>query len=146
VKELRIQVPEDIVALCTAVVERSKAKTQPPKPKASVPWTPALATLAVEHVGDFEGQLLWRVADARGARVPLSELRRDLGLPAEAALDRDFPAVSAYCASGGGSTALPALPVISGGTGDEAWYWMDPFEGIIFRDALKTKLFDPASS
>lgn len=105
----------------------------------SVQWDEEHAAEAVKPLGDSEVRLLWRIADARGARVPLSELVRDYGLPAGAAAEHDFPGLARY--SAGDAESRPSLPVIAGGTGDEAWYWMDPAVGVLFRKALEDKVF-----
>jgi hypothetical protein len=95
-------------------------------------WTPDLAVQALEDMSEQERGLLLRIAEARGVRVPLKALARDLGLPPVAALDQDFPQLTAFCAKCG----APARPVTCGGTADDAWYWMHPIQATQFQRAL----------
>lgn len=141
-----VDVPDDAwEAVRACLVEAEKGTGQPPTPPASeVEWDGEHAAHAIETLGDFETRLLWRIADARGARVPLSELVRDLGLPGDAALERDFPSLSRYCAAD--VKSRPPLPVIAGGPDDGPWYWMDPFLAVIFRAALENGVFCGGSS
>lgn len=145
VKTISVDVPDDRVGDLYAVVAKlhEPAEDQPAAAPGAA-WDENHAKRALEPLGNFESQLLWRVADARGVRVPIKEIARDFGLPAEAALDRDFPGLSAYCASSEPPQPRPALPVVTGGTGgtgEEAWYWMDPIDGGILREALEHKLY-----
>ena len=136
-----VEVPDDTWEAVGACLDKAKtdasAKPKPPRP--AVGWDPDHAAAAVRAIGDAETRLLWRIADARGARVPLGELARDLGLPGTAALDRDFPGMSRYCGAEGESR--PPLPVLAGGADDGAWYWMDPALGAVFRGALEDQVF-----
>jgi hypothetical protein len=140
VKIALVDIPDDrcddlLAALDGSTDEPEESPPGPPAP--AVEWDEDRAAAAIEALGDTEIRLLWRVADARGARVPLGELVRDFGLPGDAALERDFSGLSAYCAD---PQSRPALPVASGG-GEEAWYWMDPALGALFREAIERKVF-----
>lgn len=141
-----VDVPDDALeAVRACLSEAEKGTGQPPAPPVSeVEWNGEHAANAIEALGDFETRLLWRIADARGARVPLSELVRDLGLPGDAALERDFSGLSRYCVAAG--EPRPPLPVIAGGPDDGPWYWMDPFLATIFRAALEDGVFGGSSS
>lgn len=100
----------------------------------SADWTPGLAQTALARLLDPEKDLLHRIVDARGRRVPLTELSRDLGLPQAAAVEQDFSALAKFCVEQpqqGGKRLL--LPVIAGGSGDAAWYWMSPRNCVIFQ-------------
>jgi hypothetical protein len=81
----------------------------------------------------FEERLLLRLAEARGQRVALGELARDFALPKSVAIEHDFPALTAYCAE---RPAERPLPIIAGGSGDDAWYRMPLWLGVWFESAL----------
>lgn len=129
---------EDLLAAVSKLADGEEESSEGSPAASSVEWDEERAAAAVAAAGDAETTLLWRVADARGARVPLSELVRDLGLPGDAALERDFPGLSAYCAD---PEIHPALPVASGGGEEGAWYWMEPALGALFREAIREKVF-----
>jgi hypothetical protein len=98
-------------------------------------WTEALAVEALGGMGEWERQLLWRLAEARGRRVPLSSLAATLGLPASAAIDNDFPALTNFCHNGNDT---PRMPVQTGGVDPDSWYWMSPADSRQFRLALES--------
>jgi hypothetical protein len=82
----------------------------------------------------LEERLLRRLAESRGQRVSMKELARDLGLPAAPSLEQDFPQLTAFCA---GSPAERPFPVVSGGSGDAAWYWMSVVDAAAFAFAFE---------
>lgn len=128
---LQFDVPDDREAEVLAAVAQVLAAPPAPAPAAPLPaleWTEELAAEAVKTMRPAEKHLLFRVADARERRVAAAELSRDLGLPASVDTDRDFPALTAYCAA-----HRCAVPVVSGGDGGDAWYWMDATSGRMFR-------------
>jgi hypothetical protein len=123
--EVRVVVPKDRVAeLYTFAAQLTlPPATESTTPDPGSPWTDEdLGGLSAVLL-DEERELLLRVAEARGRRVPLSRLSSDLGLPTEACLEQDFPGLTAFCR---GATPVRAVPVLAGGSGDTAWYWMDP--------------------
>jgi hypothetical protein len=95
-------------------------------------WDPAEWRAVIDKTYEREEQLLLRMADARGHHVPIGELSRDLGLPAEADLDRDFPAL---CARAGDRTR----PVAVGGEGEGGWYAMSAENAAMLRKAFAEK-------
>jgi hypothetical protein len=100
-------------------------------------WTVELAEEALSEMGDAERALLWRVAEARGRRVAMSELASAFGLPKAPAVDKDFPALSSYCASRTeAGHPEPAMPVQEGDKGTDGWYWMSVSDSGDFRRAL----------
>ncbi len=100
-------------------------------------WTKPLAIKALEQMTEQETALLYRMAAARGCRVPVSELSAAFGLPAATAVAQDFPALSKFSkqekADGGDSLVNP---VVEGGTDDKGWYWMSVEDANVFRLAL----------
>jgi hypothetical protein len=137
-----VDVPNGRVGdLYAAVAKLHEPAEEPPTPAPGATWDENHGKKAVNPLGNLEIQLLWRIADASGARVPIKEIARDFGLPAETALDRDFPGLSAYCASNEPPQPRPAMPVVAGGTDEQAWYRMDPIDGGILREALEDKLY-----
>jgi len=128
--ELRVLVPEEHVGAVYRFLGELLAATEPtvdPMPGAvdpmpgAVAWTKELALEAVGSiVGEAETRLLRRVAEARGQRVPMSELASTLGLPGDASVERDFAELSGWCAAAG----RPTMPVVTGGDGEGGWYWM----------------------
>jgi hypothetical protein len=139
VVKVTVTVPEDRVAdlHCAAAELCEPKKAEAPAPKDTPDWTSELAASAVGKMSDHEKRLLYRIADARG-RVPLSELARDLGLPGQAALEQDFPVLTAFCAgTKEDGTVRPAMPVAVGGSGSDAWYWMAELEAKRLRNAVR---------
>ena len=103
------------------------------KRRAATTWDKALAKKAIEGAGSHERDLLRRLAEARGQRVPLSELAGSFGLPESASVEQDFSGLSAFCKPGAGVT----LPVVASATDSEhAWYWMSPWDSAAFVDAF----------
>jgi hypothetical protein len=98
----------------------------------AVQWSRELVAESLDQLDDNELDLLWRIAEARGRRVPVAELARDLGLPAATALDQDFPGLQRFC----GGDRRPALPVVAGGTDDKGWYWLHPDHAHAFAEAI----------
>ena len=98
------------------------------------PWTVGRAQKAIGDMRDLERALLWRLVDARGQRVPVSELSTAFGLPAEPCLAQDFPALEAYCSASGSSGVK--MPIESGGSGDKGWYWLAAATGDQFRQGF----------
>src|SRR5947208_393706 len=79
------------------------------------------------------------VGDAR-ARVPLSELSRDFGLPGATSPEQDFPDLAAFCKGGDPAAPRPAMPVVAGGSGGDGWYWMELGTAQFLRHAIRTAL------
>jgi hypothetical protein len=102
-------------------------------------WTKPLAVKAIERATEQELALLYRLAAARGRRVPLNELSAAFGLPASPAIEQDFPALSKFCAAPRPSGANRVIPIASGGSGDSAWYWMSVDDANAFRRALNMR-------
>jgi hypothetical protein len=116
--ELRVEVPDEHVA---AVYRYVADLLDPEAPPAPPPWTDARAAAAIEALSSLaEVALVQRMAEARGQRVPLSELSTSLGLPGTADVTQDFAGLSAWCAA----SNRPAMPVQTGGEGTDGWYWM----------------------
>lgn len=133
---LQIDIPDDRYADVLAAV--AKALEDPPaRPPAEThsKWDAPLATLALPKMWAAEKRLMFRLAEAVEQRVPVSELSRDLGLPKTAAVDRDFPGLSEFCAE----RNLP-VPVIAGGDGNDAWYWLDADTAFAFQKTLEGKV------
>jgi hypothetical protein len=104
-------------------------------------WNRELAGTAIKTLGQFERTLLGRLADARGQRVPVSELSAAFGLPAAPSLAQDFPALTGFCIGKCDARAegdeRPEMPVAQCGDNDKAWYWMSPADANAFRGAFK---------
>lgn len=121
--ELRVLVPEEHVSAVYRFLGELLAPTEstidPPPP--GVAWTKELAREALRSIAsEAEYRLLRRLAEARGQRVPMSELASAFGLPNDASVERDFAELSLWCAK----ASHPAMPVVTGGEGAEGWYWM----------------------
>jgi hypothetical protein len=98
------------------------------------PWTVPVARQALSGLLDGEKALVLRMAEARGLRVPMSELGLAFGLPPTPALDQDFPGLTKFCsAPTKPGEPAPAMPVLSGGSGGDGWYWMSPDDANVFR-------------
>ena len=138
--EFIVSVPDDrLDGLYEAVAKLNKpAEDQQPPPTAPA-WDLDWAEKAVAAMGDSEKLRLWRVADAR-ARVPLSELSRDFGLPGATSPEQDFPDLAAFCKGGDPAAPRPAMPVVAGGSGGDVWYWMELGTAQFFRHAIRTAL------
>lgn len=79
-------------------------------------------------------------------RIPAADLARHLGLPGEAAVELDFPTLAGYCDGGESGDERPSMPVHVGGSGDGAWYWMEPEPAGYLRQALEDAFFPRAPS
>lgn len=109
-----------MLAAVAAALKDDEAAEEPPAPAAGA-WD-GLADHAVAAIkGDAERRLLWRVAEARGQRVSLSELSSNFGLPAAPSLEHDFPELHAFCAEH--PTERP-IPVLFEGDDGDGWYRM----------------------
>jgi hypothetical protein len=141
--EVHVVVPEDRVAeLYAAAAELAKpqgAHSAPPAPP-ELPWSDEALARLNQTLLDEERDLLLRIAEARGRRVPLSRLADDLGLPAEACIEQDFPALTAFCAD---PAAPRAMPVVAGGSGQTVWYWMPPVTSRRFLKLTDAELMAP---
>jgi hypothetical protein len=116
--EVRLELPEEHVA----AVSRLIAELMTPEPPAPIPWTEDLALAAIKHiVSRAEYDLLRRMAEARGQRVPMSELASGMGLPGTPDTAQDFAGLSAWCSA---DAKRPQVPVVNGGEGTDGWYWM----------------------
>lgn len=102
-------------------------------------WRDALES-ALDQMSQHEQALLLRIAEARGRRVPLSELSESIGLPATPSLEHDFPGLSRFVAADNGGLAMP---VVSVGTDDKGWYWMSAEDSQAFRPPLQKRLTIP---
>jgi hypothetical protein len=99
-----------------------------------IPWTVSVAKQALLGSLDGEKALVLRVAEARGQRVPMSELGLAFSLPSAPALEQDFPGLTKFCsAPTKPGEPAPAMPVLSGGSGADGWYWMSPDDANAFR-------------
>lgn len=71
--------------------------------------------------------------------MPLNELSAAFGLPASPAIEQDFPSLSKFCAEPQQSGENRINPIVSGGSGDSAWYWMSVEDANAFRRALNVR-------
>jgi hypothetical protein len=143
--KLSLEVPVEVAGAVFAAVAEALSP-EDGKDKGSTPtggWDQTLATQAIAAFTPFERRLLRRLVDARGQRVPFAELSADLGLPAAPSTDEDFPQLTAFCAEE--PTKRP-FPIVSGGSGDTAWYWMSVVDAAAFAFAFDppTKITAPA--
>ena len=132
VARLELDVPDDREADVLAAVAQALAEA--PAPPAELPqltWTKQLAEEVVGRMRPVERMLVFRLAEARQRRVPVSELARDFGLAPRAALSQDFPTLKLYCAE-----KNAALPITAGGDAADAWYWMSAAAALRLRAAL----------
>jgi hypothetical protein len=90
----------------------------------------------------LERRLLRRLADARAQRVPIAELVKHLGLPSAGSVAEDFPRLKAFCDA---DPANRRFPVVGGGDGSDAWYWMSIADAAAFEWALADKDPKPLS-
>jgi hypothetical protein len=132
---LTLEIPEAKQAAVLAAVSKAlePEETTTPAPAAGV-W----ADLAQEAVGAIGGpdeqRLLWRIAEAQGQRVPMSELSRDLGLPSAPSVDNDFAELRAFCAADPGARPFP---VLTDGDDADGWYRMARADAQAFIFAFK---------
>jgi hypothetical protein len=91
---------------------------------------------ALGLLGPHERELLLRVAEARGKRVPISELVSSLGLPPVPSLTQDFPGLSKFVSEQQAKGVHLTLPVVGEGSDEKGWYWMAAEDGEVFRKAL----------
>jgi len=132
-RDVTVSVPDDRVGeLYEAVAALNEPSEEPAPSRPSTRWDRELATNAVDSMRDHEKMLLWRIADARGQRVPVSQLARDLGLPEATAPEQDFSRLTAFCAE----PTHPRMPVVTGGADADGWYWMSTDDARVFRFAL----------
>ena len=115
--------PDEYAPAVSRVLAELFVPAEPvPAEQAVVKWTEDLALEAIKGiVSRAEYYLVWRMAEARGQRVPMSELAASLGLPGTPDTAQDFAGLSAWCSARSGR---PAVPVSSGGAGADGWYWM----------------------
>lgn len=133
---VELDVPDDREADVLAAVAQELASTPTPPPDlAKLTWTKQLAEEVVGRMRPAERMLVFRLAEARQRRVPVSELTRDFGLAPGAALSQDFPALTVYCAE-----RNAALPITTGGHASDAWYWMSAAAALCLRGALTNGL------
>jgi hypothetical protein len=124
---VNLEVPEEKQAAVLAAVASALAPEE--EATAATPTAGAWSDLAEQAVAAIRGaaelRLLGRVAQALGQRVSMSELSRDLGLPAAPSLEHDFQELQAFCAE---DPASRPFPVLSGGDDGDGWYcmaWLD---------------------
>jgi hypothetical protein len=133
---ITLEIPEEKQAAVLAAVAAALSPDDEEAPAAPEPgmWTD-LAEQAIAAIkGPAELRLLRRVAEAEGQRVPLSELSRDLGLPAAPSLEHDFPELLAFCAADPPSRPLP---VLTDGSDGDGWYRMAWLDANAFRWAFE---------
>lgn len=121
-----LEIPEDKRAAVLAAVAAALAPDEDTG-AASAPgaWSDPAERAVAAIKGPAELRLLQRVAQAEGQRVPMSELSRDLGLPAAPSLEHDFQELHAFCAA---DPALRPFPVMTDGDDGHGWYrmaWLD---------------------
>jgi hypothetical protein len=118
---ITLMVPEErldaVYAAAAGSIEPAKSAAQTAE---TADWY-ELAPRARRATMGIERGLLRRLAYARGQRVPVAELVRDFGLPSQGSLEQDFPRLKAFCAE---DPANRRFPVVAGGDGSAAWYWM----------------------
>jgi hypothetical protein len=102
---------------------------------------------AIEKMGNFERSLLLRIAEARGQRVPMSELVTALSLPSKPDLAHDFPTLTNFCSQpGSGAPGGYEMPVVTGGSdADDSYYWMSLDDSVAFIVALRKATAGPSS-
>jgi hypothetical protein len=129
---INLEVPEEKqAAVLAAIVDAFAPEDEEETPEVPPPgvWTD-LAEQAIAAIkGPAELRLLRRVAEAEGRRVPLSELSRDLGLPAAPSLEHDFPEMQMFCAA---QPQARPFPVLTGGSDGDGWYRMTWFDANAF--------------
>lgn len=121
---VNLEIPEEKQAAVLEAVASALAPDEETTPATPTPgaWND-LAEQAVAAIrGVAERRLLERVAQGQGQRISMSELSRDLGLPAAPSLEHDFQELQAFCAED--PTSRP-FPVLSGGDDGDGWYCMD---------------------
>jgi hypothetical protein len=109
-------------------------KKTPAKGAGSPDWQ-KLIVAAQGDLGPYERSLLRRLTEARGRRVPMSELAAALGLPPEPCLDQDFPGLSKFVAAN--SKDGIEMPVEQGGEKTNAWYWIERREALAIEAGLQ---------
>src|SRR4051794_16812560 len=138
--EFIISVPDDrLDELYESVAKLNKPEEAQEPPQTEPAWDLGWTERAVAAMGDSEKLRLWRIVDAR-ARVPVSELSSDLGLPGAASPEQDFPDLAGFCKGGDAAAGRPAMPIVAGGSGDDGWYWMDPRTAQLFRHFIRISL------
>jgi hypothetical protein len=135
VARIELDVPEDREAAVLAAVAQALAGPPRAAELRQLPWTRRLAEDVVKGMRPAERTLVFRLAEARERRVAVKELTRDFGLAPGAAIDQDFPALSAYCAKRGA-----APPITTGGDAGDAWYWLSAAASRHLRAALAPSL------
>jgi hypothetical protein len=83
-----------------------------------------------------ERTLLRRIAEARGRRVPISELVSSYGLPPVPSLEQDFPGLTYFLAEQKQKGKEMEAPLIASGSDEKGWYWMPPHLTGVFRTVL----------
>jgi hypothetical protein len=119
---LTLEIPDERqAAVLTAVAAALAPVEETAHPSAAGAWND-LARQAIAAIkGPAELRLLRRVAEAEGQRVPMSELSRDLGLPAAPSLEHDFQELRAFCVA---DPASRPFPVLTDGDDADGWYRM----------------------
>jgi hypothetical protein len=120
---ITLTLPEERLDAVYAAASKPADRPAPPSPPPAPARWDTLAPLVVRTLPTCEYRLLRRLAYALGQRVPVAELARDFGLPADTAPERDFAVLKAFCDE---QPADRPFPVVAGGEDDAAWYWM-PF-------------------
>jgi hypothetical protein len=116
-----LDLPAEQAATVLEAVEAALSREKAEPRKRTPAWSPELAAEAIKGIGRLEAQLLRRLVEAGGQRVGIGELARDFGLPKAAAPEHDFPFLHDFCAE---KPDERRFPVVCGGEGEGAWYWM----------------------
>lgn len=136
--KLQLELPGELAGAVFAAVGEVLAPPEQGKTSsgATKKWDKKLAGEAIaSDLAPLERRLLRRLVEARGQRVAIRELARDLGLPAAPSAEHDFPRLTAFCAE---KPAERPFPIASGGSGEAQWYWMSVADAAAFSFA-----FDP---
>ncbi|MEZ5078272.1 MAG: hypothetical protein R2725_12625 [Solirubrobacterales bacterium] len=106
------------------------------RPSGPAPDWAKLLPAAIGQMRPHERELLLRIAEARGRRVPIGELADAFGIPAAPSLEHDLPGLFGFVKSRQAAGQSIEMPVVACGTGDKGWYWMAPELGHAFRQEL----------
>lgn len=108
-------------------------------PAANEPNWEELAEAALGQMQSPEQALVRRIAEARGRRVPISELVTTFGLPPAPSPEQDFPGLGQFIAARLERGEKIAMPIVASGIDDKGWYWMSPMTSGAFRRAFRRR-------
>jgi hypothetical protein len=108
-------------------------------PKAKAPNWEDLAEAALGQMQTPEQALVRRIAEARGRRVPISELVSAFGLPPAPSPEQDFPGLGQFIGARLERGEEVTMPIVASGTDDKGWYWMSPMTSGAFRRAFRRR-------